>query len=91
MSTPKPIICEECGETILPCSYTKCDDCFHAQDVVVVSPGEWQDLLRRAEIGARAVEVLHQAGIGRWPMLDKQFRSDAEPILADARDAGMVP
>ena len=91
MSTPKPIICEECGETILPCSYTKCDDCFHAQDVVVVSPGEWQDLLRRAEIGARAVEVLHQAGIGCWCINPRAMQEVAEPILDDARAAGMVP
>ena len=79
--------CPKCGVRDHNNNANVCDSCSLPYEL-----WPWARRMKaRAEIGARAVEVLHQAGIGRWPMLDKQFRSDAEPILADARDAGMVP
>jgi hypothetical protein len=49
-----------------------------------------RDLHRRAEIGTRAVELLDQVGRGCWCINPRAMQEVAEPILADARAAGMV-
>ena len=47
-----------------------------------------RDLQRRAEIGARAVELLREASISA--MMPKKYRPRIRTLVADARAAGMV-
>lgn len=67
-----------------------CEVCGHCGMPVRL----WENarmIRRQSEIGARAVEVLHQIGLGYLLHRSRVMQEVAEPILSDARAAGMVP
>ena len=82
--------CPKCGFTsdIDPSVGNETDPlCMGCQLAISLWPFV-RDLQRRAEIGARAVELLREASISA--MMPKKYRPRIRTLVADARAAGMV-